>query len=160
MIEHRILAAVLVALIAYGAMTAPITEGNRNMNNFNLIGNLTRDPELRYTSDELAILNFSVAYTDHRSKEKRTSYFDCKAFGKFAESIASYKRKGDEVGLHGKLQQERWTNDEDQNRSRVVLIVEEIDYLRSKERESDDDIAARHKKPDGHPGAKKGAKRK
>ena len=101
-----------------------------DMNKVVLIGRLTKDAELNYTSGGLAILNFSIA-VDHQKKKDgtaETSFFQCKAFGKMGESLKQYLEKGKQASLTGYLKQERWEKD-GQKQSRVIINCEEIQLL-------------------------------
>ena len=94
-------------------------------------GRLTRDPELRYTATGSAVCSFSVA-NEHRAKaddgyETKTCFFDCSAWGKQAEFVATL-HKGDNVQVQGKLRQESWEN-QGQTRSKVVIQVDKVDSM-------------------------------
>src|SRR5690554_6953254 len=108
------------------------------MNNVNLIGRLTREPELRYSSGGVAISNFSIAVNSKRKQGDKwvdeVDYFDCTLFGKQAESLDQYHTKGKQVGIAGRLKQNRWEKD-GQNYSKVVVIVNQIDLLGGPERQ-------------------------
>jgi single-strand DNA-binding protein len=67
-----------------------------------LAGNITRDPELRFTKDGVAVVNFGLAVNDKRSKKKEDAvdFFDVTAWRELGETIANYKKKGDPVVAH------------------------------------------------------------
>jgi single-strand DNA-binding protein len=102
------------------------------MNQVCLIGNLTKDVELRYTPQETAVVNLSVAV--NRNKDE-VSFFDAVAFGKTAEICSQYLSKGSKVGISGRLQQDRWEKD-GEKRSKVRIIINRIDFLDPKEYET------------------------
>lgn len=101
-----------------------------------LIGNLTRDVELRHTAKGTAIANLSLAvnreWKDPNSGEKRTDvcYIECKSFGKQAEVLAQYLAKGNPLMLEGRLNLESW---EDKNtgskRSKLGVIIESFQFI-------------------------------
>lgn len=98
-----------------------------------IIGNLTREPELRFTQSGVPMLSFSVAVNKNKKNkqngewEKETSYFDCVAFNENAENVASSCTKGSRVIVIGYLQQRTWEDkDTGANRSKVELVVDEI----------------------------------
>jgi len=97
-----------------------------------VIGRLTRDMELRYSSGGMAIGSFSIAVNRRVKKgdgwADEASFFDCTAFGKTAENIITYMVKGKQIAVLGSLKQERWESD-GQNRSKVVIIAEGIQLL-------------------------------
>ena len=76
------------------------------MNSVILIGNLTRDPELRYSTgaNQTAICKFSIAVNDGFGENKRTSFVPVTVFGKAAESCDKYLEKGRKVAISGRLQ--------------------------------------------------------
>jgi len=96
------------------------------------IGNLTADPELRYIKDSgKALVTFTIAvnerYSDH------TNFFDCQAWDKTADNIANHFKKGKAIGVTGRLKQERWENKEGQNRSKIIIVVEQFDFIGKKD---------------------------
>lgn len=97
-------------------------------------GNLTRDAVLRSTASGLPVLGFCVAVND-RHKNQQTgkwedtpNFIDCTMFGTRAESIARYLTKGTKVAVEGRLRWSQWGSD-DQKRSKIEVIVDEIEFL-------------------------------
>jgi single-strand DNA-binding protein len=109
------------------------------MNSVTLIGRLTRDSELKYSSGGAAIASLSIAVNSKKKQGDRwvdeVDYFDCTLFGKQAESLNQYLNKGKQIGITGRLKQNRWEKD-GQNYSKVVVIVNQIDLLGGTERQS------------------------
>jgi single-strand DNA-binding protein len=103
-----------------------------DINTVTLVGRLTRDVELKYTSGGFAIAALSLAQNQRRKKgehwEDEAHFFDCKMLGKRAESVAQYLTKGKQVAIRGTLQQERWEKD-GQKRSKVVVLVDDLQLL-------------------------------
>lgn len=101
------------------------------MNSVDVIGRLTRDPELRYTSSGHAIAGFGIAcersFTNQQG-EKETDFFDVTCWRKLAEVVANNLGKGRLVGVSGRLQQDRWEQD-GQKRSKVVIVANEVQFL-------------------------------
>ncbi|ABO51127.1 single-strand binding protein [Desulforamulus reducens MI-1] len=103
------------------------------MNSVNIIGRLTRDPELRYTQNGKAVTNMSIAVQRYGNKDE-ADFFDCTAFEKTAETIANNLTKGREVGVSGRLQQERWDDQQTgQKRSAVKIMVNSITFIGPKQ---------------------------
>ncbi len=101
------------------------------MNSVQLIGRLVEVPERTYGAGDVAILRFRLAVNDYKKDtEEYANFFNCTMFGKQAEILLEYLGKGTLVGVSGRLHQERWTNKEGQNRSRVVILVNWLDLLR------------------------------
>lgn len=101
------------------------------MNTVALIGRLGADPQLRYTSNGKAVSNFPLAVTRPFNKDE-TDWFDVVAWGKTAELVANHLTKGRQVGVSGRLQQDRWEH-EGQKRSKVVVVADNITFVGSKD---------------------------
>jgi len=98
-----------------------------------LTGNLTRDGELKYTSGGMAIGKFPIAVSDSKKNvsgewENVPSYFDIVCFGKLAERVHSFLIKGARVDISGRMKQERWVKD-GENQSRIVINAETVDII-------------------------------
>lgn len=112
----------------------------KNINTVTLVGRLTRDSELKQTSAGFSILGFSIANNYSKkagdSWEDQANFFNCKMFGKRAESLAQYMTKGQQVAVSGELRQERWEQ-EGQTRSSVVIIVHDVELIGGKDGNKD-----------------------
>ena len=99
-----------------------------------ITGNLTRDPDLRTTPNGASVCSFSVAvnrvYRDASGEQKEdVSFIDCSAWGKLAEMISQYAKKGTGVLVSGRLDQRSWEDKEThQKRSRVEIVVEDFNF--------------------------------
>ena len=105
------------------------------MNKVALIGNLTRDAELRQTQSGMAIASISIAVND-RIKNKQTdewedygNFINCTMFGKRAESLEPYLKKGQKVGIDGHLHWSQWETEDGNKRSKLEVVVDNIDLL-------------------------------
>ena len=96
-----------------------------DMNVLHLSGRLTRDGELKYTSNGMAILELSMAST---RKNDEVVYMDCSIFGERAEKLAEYMTKGKPMILTGQLKLDRWEKD-GQKFSKHCMLVEKIVFL-------------------------------
>ena len=99
-----------------------------------IVGNITRDPELRSTPSGTQVCGFSVAvnrnYRDGSGEQKENvSFFDCSAWGKSGEIIAQYAKKGSGILVSGRLEQRSWEDKEGQKRSRVEIVVEDFNFV-------------------------------
>ena len=111
------------------------------MNGFNkviLAGNLTRDPELRYTPGGMAIAKFGLAvnrkWKDSQSGEMKeeVTFVDIDAFGKQAETIGNYLKKGRPILVEGRLKLDQWDDKQtQQKRSRLGVVLEAFTFLDS-----------------------------
>ncbi|MEM0967019.1 MAG: single-stranded DNA-binding protein [Verrucomicrobiota bacterium] len=101
-----------------------------------LIGNLTRDPEVRFASGNNAICKFGLAVSRNyttRDGEKReeTTFVDIDAFGKVGEILGKYLSKGRPVMIEGRLQLDTWESKEGEKRSKLKVVCENFQFLGS-----------------------------
>jgi single-strand DNA-binding protein len=87
-----------------------------------IVGNLTRDPELRYTSNGTTVCNFGVAVNRRRGEEESVSFLECVGWAKQAEAMTEHLHKGGGVFLEADIRQESWEKD-GQKRSMLKLHV-------------------------------------
>ncbi len=102
------------------------------LNRATIIGNLTRDPELKSLPSGVKVVNFSVAtnrvwYDENRQKQEATDYHNMVAFGKPAETIAQYMKKGNSIYVEGRLQTRSWEQDGKKN-YRTEIMVEKFQF--------------------------------
>ena len=101
-----------------------------NVNNVTLAGNLTRDVEVRYTQNDNAVAKFGLAVNTYRKdKDDRANFFDVQVWGITAENCSEYIGKGSSVLVEGSLKQERWTNQNGDNRSKVIVNARRVHFL-------------------------------
>ena len=110
-----------------------------SINHVTLSGNLTRDPELRSTQSGMNILNFGMAVNDRRRNsatgewEDYANYVDCVLFGNRAEFLSRTLHKGSKVAVVGKLRYSSWENEQGQRRSKLEVVVEDLDFMTPKQ---------------------------
>lgn len=109
------------------------------LNKVYLIGNLTRDPELRVTPKGTAICQFGLAinrtYKDDSGSHEEVTFVDCEAWTKTAELIQKYCAKGAPVFVEGRLRLDQWEDKQTgQKRSRIKVVVENVQFLGGKDR--------------------------
>jgi single-strand DNA-binding protein len=95
-------------------------------NTATIVGNLTRDPELKYTNSGIAFATFSIAVNEKTGEREETSYFDCIAWREMGENIAESLSKGSRVVAFGRFKQRSWDAEDGTKRSRVELTVDEV----------------------------------
>lgn len=105
---------------------------SKNINTVVIAGRTTKDPEIKVTPSGTAVLSLSLAVNDTKKNaqgewEDVVDFFDCKVFGKRAESLAQYIPKGSKLTINGRLHQDRWQGQDGTNRSRVSIIVQDIE---------------------------------
>ena len=105
-----------------------------SVNKVILVGNLGRDPELRYTQSGQAVATFSIATTDRwRDKEganqERTEWHRIVVWGKSAENCAQYLQKGRSAYIEGRLQTNDWEDKEGNKRTTTEIIAQSVQFL-------------------------------
>lgn len=105
-----------------------------NYNKVLLIGNLTRDPQLSYLPSETPVVDFGLAVNRrYKSREgesrDETCFIDCRAFGRLAENINKYMRKGRSLFVEGRLTFDTWTAQDGSKRSKHRVTVENFQFL-------------------------------
>jgi single-strand DNA-binding protein len=116
-----------------------------------LIGNLTRDPELRYVPSGTAVASFSIAvnktYVSNGEKKEEVSFIKVNAWGKVAEMVGEYLTKGRAVLVSGSLKQERWETEDGKQRDKTLVNAVSVQFLgakpepREEDPRQDDDVA-------------------
>lgn len=113
-----------------------------SINRVLVTGNLTRDPELRVTAGGTQVLSFGVAVNDRRRNpqtgewEDYPNFVDCTMFGTRAEAVSRFLAKGNKVAIEGKLRYSSWEKD-GQRRSKLEVIVDEIEFMSRRDEQSD-----------------------
>lgn len=101
------------------------------MNSITLIGRFTRDPELKYGQSGKAYARFSIAVNRPFTRDE-ADFINCVAFGKTAETIGEYFRKGSQIGLTGRLQMNRYETQNGEKRTSYDVVVDNFDFLGSR----------------------------
>ena len=102
-----------------------------------LVGNLTRDPELRYTPKGTAIAKIGVAVNrvwtnEAGEKKEEVTFIDVDVFGRTAENVGQYMRKGRPILIEGRLRLDQWDDKQTgQKRSRLGVVAETVQFLGS-----------------------------
>lgn len=105
-----------------------------SINKVFISGNLTRDPEMRTTQGGTVVMGFGVAVNDRRKNpqtgqwEDVPNYVDCTLFGNRASAVSQYLSKGTKVSIEGKLRWHSWQDQNGNNRSKLDVIVDEIEF--------------------------------
>ena len=119
-----------------------------NLNKVFLLGNLTRDPELRHTAQGTSVANFSIAVNrtykgNDGDFKKETSYFNIIVWGKTGENCAKFLSKGRPVLVEGRLQNRSYETQDGQKRTITEIVADNVQFLGSASgRDSMDESAA------------------
>lgn len=127
----------------------------RSLNQVTLMGNLTRDPELRQTPNGQSVTSFSLAlnraYKDQSGEwQEATDYVDCVCWGPLAERVAQYLSKGRRCLVQGRLQSRSWEQD-GQKRSKVEVLANDVTFLDSRGGSDDSSSGVSEAAPAGKP---------
>lgn len=93
-------------------------------------GNLTRDPEMRYTASGKAVTKFSIAVNEGSGDHKTTEYFDCEAWEKTAELVAEYCSRGKKVLVTGRQRTESWDDKQTGKKmSKKIVVASRVEFM-------------------------------
>ncbi len=109
----------------------------RSLNRVQLIGNMTRDPELRYTPSGVAVCSFGIATnrgwtTDTGERKEETEFHRIVAWNKLAELCSQHLAKGRKVFVEGRLATRNWTGQDGTQKTTVEIVVDDVIFLDSK----------------------------
>jgi len=114
-----------------------------NVNHVVIIGNLTRDPEVKFTQSGTCIVKFAIANNQRKKVgdtwEDEAHFFDVTMMGKGAEAVEKYLSKGKQVAIEGLLKQNRWETPEGEKRSKIEIFCQNLQLLGSKQNEQAED---------------------
>ena len=114
------------------------------MNSVNLIGRLTNKPTFGYTNSNIAYARFTIAVNrnfKNANGERQADFINCIAYRKTAELINEYVQKGDLVGVDGRIQTGSYTAGDGSKRYTTDVIVENIYFLKSKEKPAHEQVS-------------------
>lgn len=105
------------------------------MNKVILIGNLTSEPQLKFTTNNTPVASFTIAVNRNHTKEdgtKETDFINIVVWNKRAENVKNYLDKGSKVGISGRLQVRKYQNERGENRYVTEVVADEVEFLNSK----------------------------
>lgn len=109
------------------------------MNRVVLVGRITHDLELKYTSTGTAVVNFSIAvnrsYTNEQG-EREADFFRCVAWRGQAENMVKYVKKGSLIGVDGKLQSNSYETPQGEKRTSIEVVADQVVFLEPKSKDS------------------------
>ena len=119
------------------------------MNSLNSVlieGNLTRDPELKYTPKGTAVCSFAIgcnrSFKQEEEYHEEVSYVDVTTWSHLAEVCNEYLKKGRGVRVVGRLKQDRWNDPEGNGRSKVYVIAEHVEFKPERKKEDKEGVVA------------------
>jgi len=111
------------------------------MNKIILLGNLTRDPETRDTQNS-KVCHFTLAVSYGYGERKETAFIDCTVWSKLAELCDKYLEKGSRVLVEGNLKTESWKNKDGDNRSKLVAVLQNVEFMSTNSSKETDEKAS------------------
>ena len=115
----------------------------QNINVVSITGNLTKDPELRYTKNDTPVCSMRVAVNGRVKRngewEDKPNYFDVTAWGGLGENCAEYLMKGRPVAVSGRLDWREWETDDGAKRQAVQIVADTVQFLSGGQRDREDD---------------------
>lgn len=108
------------------------------LNDVKLVGNLTKDPEVRYTPQGTPVATISLGVNEiipGEEKKQVTSFIDCQVWGAAAENLSKLVKKGQEIFVDGSLRQERWEDKEQVKHNRVYVRANNWQFTQIKGKE-------------------------
>lgn len=129
----------------------------RSLNRVTLIGNLTRDPNLRYTPSGASVCSFGLATNrswtpaDGGEKQEKAEFHNIVAWGKLADICGQLLHTGDKVYLEGRIQTRDWKTDDGQDRRITEIVIENMILLSSRSGKSMEDVGSSESAPTPEP---------
>ena len=108
------------------------------LNVITLMGRLTRDPQIFSKEESIDVVNFDIA-VDNIGQDAGTSFFTCKAFGKIADNVNNYCKKGSKVAVNGRIQQRTYLAKDGSKRSVYEVICDSVEFLDPKPKTEEED---------------------
>lgn len=111
------------------------------MNQVNLIGNLTKDPELAETSDGIKVCNFAIAVNRNykcSDGERKTDYFNCVAWRGLGETVNKYMKKGNKIRVTGSIETRTYEDNQGVKRTGIDIVAQDVEFLTAKASTEDD----------------------
>lgn len=104
------------------------------MNKVILTGRITKDLELKQTSNNKAVVEFAIATNRPvtRDGEKQADFINCKVYGTQAENLKKYQGKGSLIAVFGEIRVDQWQNEQGENRYKTYVLVSNVEFLESK----------------------------
>lgn len=102
------------------------------MNKVQLIGRLTKDPDLRYTKSNIAVASYTIAINTGYGEKQQTDYINISSWGKSGELVSNYFKKGQAIALVGRLRSNNYEDSNGNKRYTVEVITEDIEFVGSK----------------------------
>ena len=104
------------------------------LNQVTLMGRMTRDPELKYTPSEKAVVSFTIAVDRDYKGEDAADFIDCVAWNKTADMVDRYFHKGERIIVSGRIQTRTWETNDGKKRKATEIVVDRAYFVETKSR--------------------------
>jgi len=128
------------------------------MNKVILLGNLTRDPDLRDSKSGSKFCNFGIAINEKWGEKEKVIFLDVVAFGRKAELMEEYFKKGSRILIDGQLDYNSWETDSGDKRNKVSVILNNFSFVNENVATDKDGVGKTDSKPDSKPDSKSESK--
>lgn len=106
------------------------------MNKVELIGRLTKNPELRYTKNNIPVASYTLAINSRYGENQQTDYINISTWGKSAEFVSKYFQKGQAIAIVGRLKNNNYEDKDGNKRYTTEVITEDIEFVGNKKEET------------------------
>jgi single-strand DNA-binding protein len=124
-----------------------------DMNSVCIIGRLTRDPELKYSSSGTPFCKFSIANNVYqgKGKDEKVNFFNITVFGKMGENCDKYLRKGSQALIEGKMDHNIWTDESGEKKSSIGIIANSVQFVGKKAEGTGNSFSDNNQPPSDYP---------
>ena len=105
------------------------------MNKVHLIGNLTKDPELRYTKQNTPVASYTIAINTRYGEQQQTEFINISSWGKSGEFVSKYFKKGQPIAITGRLKNRNYEDSNGVKHYSMEVVTEDIEFVGSKKEE-------------------------
>ena len=105
------------------------------MNKVHLIGNLTKDPELRYTKQNTPVASYTIAINSRYGEQQQTDFINISSWGKSGEFVSKYFKKGQPIAITGRLKNRNYEDSNGVKHYSMEVVTEDIEFVGSKKEE-------------------------
>ena len=105
------------------------------MNKVHLIGNLTKDPELRYTKQNTPVASYTIAINSRYGEQQQTDFINISSWGKSGEFVSKYFKKGQPIAITGRLKNRNYEDNNGVKHYSMEVVTEDIEFVGSKKEE-------------------------
>ncbi len=110
------------------------------MNKVHLIGNLTKDPELRFTTQGTPVASYTIAINSRYGEKQQTDYINISTWGKSGEFVSKYFKKGQPIAITGRLRNKNYEDNKGVKHYGIEVVTEDIEFVGAKKEEKKEEF--------------------